>query len=140
MPILQYKDPDVVSKIKAVTNDSLHHALDTISTETTEILSVNALGPGSGKVIVILAPHEAASKLRSDVAVQSTSLSPSRVSDCSYSPGSYQTRSYTPRSALDLDIEIALFCDIIPNKYFKRLGDQGMLTSLFYVSGSSPHP
>ena len=68
----QYKDPDVVEEIKEVTSNSLHHAFDTISTEDTQKLTVQALAPGPGKIIVILDESQAAQELRPDVKIQCT--------------------------------------------------------------------
>ena len=64
---LQYRDPDVVSKIKSVTGDSIHLGLDTISTTESQILSVKTFAPGPGKLNTILSNSAEAQKLREDV-------------------------------------------------------------------------
>ncbi|KAI0089232.1 zinc-binding oxidoreductase ToxD [Irpex rosettiformis] len=65
--VFDYRDTDVVSKIKATTNDSIHIALDTISTADSQLLTVNAFAPGPGKLHLILVPSPPAQKVREDV-------------------------------------------------------------------------
>ena len=62
----------MVEKIKEITSNSLHHAFDTISTEDTQKLTVQALAPGPGKIIVILDENQAAQELRLDIKIQCT--------------------------------------------------------------------
>lgn len=66
----QYNDPAAVSQIREATKDSLHYALDTISTESSQIFTVNVFGPGPGELVIILQPEEKAEQLRPDVHVQ----------------------------------------------------------------------
>ena len=66
----QYKDPEAVSKIKELTKDSLHAAFDTIATRDAQLFTVKTLGPGPGKVIVLLMVQPEAETLRSDVTVE----------------------------------------------------------------------
>ncbi|KAI0337936.1 GroES-like protein [Trametopsis cervina] len=70
--VFDYKDPQVVEKIKAATKNSLHLALDTISSAETQSLVVRSLADGPGKIIVLQKPEEEAIKLRSDVTIQHT--------------------------------------------------------------------
>ncbi|KAH9844380.1 GroES-like protein [Rhodofomes roseus] len=70
--VFDYRDPDVVSKIKETTKNSLHHALDTISQESTQTLALNSYGPGPGKLITIQPLQEKAKQLRDDVEKQIT--------------------------------------------------------------------
>ncbi|KAH9938113.1 chaperonin 10-like protein [Fomitopsis serialis] len=70
--VFDYKDPEVVSKIKAATKSSLHYALDTISKEASQILTLNSFGPGQGKLVTILPLQEKAKQLRDDVQKQFT--------------------------------------------------------------------
>ncbi|KAI0796242.1 GroES-like protein [Irpex lacteus] len=65
--VLNYKDADVISKVKAVTGDTLHIGFDTISAKESQILSVKMYAPGPGKLHVILYPDSEAQKLREDV-------------------------------------------------------------------------
>jgi hypothetical protein len=68
--LFQYRDPDVVSKIKQVSGNSIHSALDTYSEGGSQEITVNILGPGTGKLVTILDPSEEAQKLRPDVVVE----------------------------------------------------------------------
>ena len=70
----QYNDPAVVSQIREATKESLYYALDTISRESTQVLTLNAFGPGPGKLVTILAVQEKAKQLRPDVQKQCTYL------------------------------------------------------------------
>ncbi|KZT71551.1 GroES-like protein [Daedalea quercina L-15889] len=70
--VFDYKDPDVVSRIKEATKNSLHWALDTISKESTQILTLNSFGAGPGKLVTILPLQEKAKQLRNDVQKQFT--------------------------------------------------------------------
>ncbi|KAJ3555876.1 hypothetical protein NM688_g2337 [Phlebia brevispora] len=70
--VLDYRDPEVLSKIKDLTGGSLHHALDTIATEQTQLLSVKVLGPGPGRAVFIMVPEAAAAQFRKDVEVKHT--------------------------------------------------------------------
>ncbi|KAH9941947.1 GroES-like protein [Amylocystis lapponica] len=55
--VFDYKDPDVVEKIKSVTGDSIRSVFDTISDATTQGISVRAVAPGGGKVVIVLGPE-----------------------------------------------------------------------------------
>jgi len=68
--VFDYKDPEVVAKVKAVTNNSLHAAFDTIAQLPTQSLTIQTFGPGAGKLVVIKPPQEDAQKLRKDVEIQ----------------------------------------------------------------------
>jgi len=70
--VFDYKDPDIVSKVKEVTKNSLHCGFDTICQLQTQTLSLKCFGPGPGKLIVIQPPQEEAQKLREDVRIQHT--------------------------------------------------------------------
>ncbi|KAI0069768.1 GroES-like protein [Panus rudis PR-1116 ss-1] len=72
--VFDYRDPDVVSKIKSLTGDSIHKALDTISTESSQVLSVKTFAPGPGKLLTILAPSSSAQKVNPEVELQFTLL------------------------------------------------------------------
>ncbi|KAI0797122.1 GroES-like protein [Abortiporus biennis] len=66
--VFDYKDPDVVEKIKEVTKDTVHHAFDTISIESSQIISVKVLAAGPGKLVVVQSPATEA-KFREDVPI-----------------------------------------------------------------------
>ncbi|KAI0636517.1 GroES-like protein [Trametes polyzona] len=54
--VFDYHDPDVVSKIKKATGDSVTKALDTISLKDSQRISAEALAPSGGKVVLVLSP------------------------------------------------------------------------------------
>ncbi|KAI0070948.1 NAD(P)-binding protein [Panus rudis PR-1116 ss-1] len=69
--VFNYRDPEAISKIKAVTGDSIHKAVDAISfDETSQIFSVKMFAPGPGKLITMRAPTQAARDVRSDIDLQ----------------------------------------------------------------------
>lgn len=68
-----------MEQLKAATHNSLHLALDAHSADGSQVLCVNALGLGPGKVIVVLAADKSAQKLRDDVVVQRELFTPPRV-------------------------------------------------------------
>ncbi|KAK7694089.1 hypothetical protein QCA50_003665 [Cerrena zonata] len=70
--VFDYRDPDVVNKIKEVTGDSIHIGFDTVSLESSQKISIQTFAPGPGKLLVILPPSKAAQEIRSDVLVQVT--------------------------------------------------------------------
>ncbi|KAL4247034.1 zinc-containing alcohol dehydrogenase family protein [Abortiporus biennis] len=71
--VFDYKDPSVVDKIKGVTHNTLHHVYDTISSPSSQILSIKALAPGPGTVITVTVVTEEAKKLRhEDVHIEHT--------------------------------------------------------------------
>lgn len=68
---IQYRDPDVVTKIKDVTSDSIHKALDAISEASSQTTAIQAFAPGSGKLVTVLSVAAEAQALREDVVIQS---------------------------------------------------------------------
>ncbi|KAI0796243.1 GroES-like protein [Irpex lacteus] len=85
--IFDYKDPEVVSKIKSTTGDSLHLALDTVSTKDSQTLSVKTFAPGPGKLHLILFPDPEAQKLRDDVKFTASLLYSAFGADYTYPNG-----------------------------------------------------
>ncbi|KAH9941955.1 GroES-like protein [Amylocystis lapponica] len=63
--VFDYKDPDVVEKIKSVTGDSIRSVFDTISDATTQGISARAVAPGGGRVAIV----NPGSNTRADVQV-----------------------------------------------------------------------
>jgi len=63
-----YKDPEVVQKVKAATGDSIKAALDTISLKDSQEISVKAIAPSGGKLVLLLDPIKEA-LVRDDVEV-----------------------------------------------------------------------
>lgn len=54
--VFDYKDPDVVAKIKQATGDSITKALDAISLKDSQRITAEALAPSGGKVVLVLQP------------------------------------------------------------------------------------
>lgn len=94
--VFDYKDPDVITKVKEATGSSIHNAFDTISTIESQILSIQTFAPGPGKLLTIQAPQTDAQKLREDVKVQHTLLY-----TCHGRAFSYGTRAHYPASPED---------------------------------------
>ncbi|KAI0070949.1 GroES-like protein [Panus rudis PR-1116 ss-1] len=70
--VFDYKDPDVVSKVKAATGDSIHRGFDTISKSSSQILSAKFFAPSPGKLIVILIPESTVKDIKPDLDLQLT--------------------------------------------------------------------
>lgn len=68
--IFDYRDQDIVEKIKEVTGDTLEAGLDTIVEEKTQEICVKAFGKKGGKLVVIQGPRKSVVGLRKDVQVQ----------------------------------------------------------------------
>ncbi|RPD66609.1 GroES-like protein [Lentinus tigrinus ALCF2SS1-7] len=64
--VFDYRDPEVVAKIKAVTGDSLTRVFDAISEVDSQRISAASLGPAGEKIIVLLSPQPGATD-RTDV-------------------------------------------------------------------------
>ncbi|KAL7283725.1 hypothetical protein ACG7TL_003162 [Trametes sanguinea] len=52
--VFDYADPEVVSKVKAASDDSIRFGLDTISLRESQTISAEVIAPGGGKVVHIL--------------------------------------------------------------------------------------
>jgi len=72
--VFNYRDPNIVKKIKDVTGDSIHIVLDAYSEEESQLICIKAFGPGGGRLMLV--QHEAPyiRRLRKDVTVESTML------------------------------------------------------------------
>lgn len=70
--VFDYKDPEVVEKVKAATGDSIRAAIDTISLQDTLTITSHALAPSGGKVISLLGPPKEIP--RNDVEIMPTSI------------------------------------------------------------------
>lgn len=71
--VFDYRDPQVVEKIKKGTGDKIHVAVDTISEPDTQVTTVRVLAESKpGKVIVILPVIEGARNFRKDVEIIAT--------------------------------------------------------------------
>lgn len=66
--MFDYRDPEIISKIKAVTGDSIKRALDTIAVKESLRMTAEAIWPQGGKVNVILPPDPEATS-RNDVEI-----------------------------------------------------------------------
>ncbi|KAH8103403.1 GroES-like protein [Cristinia sonorae] len=66
--ILDYRDPTAaIAKIKETTGNSIHHALDAVSSPDTQIFTVKTFAPGRAKLLVIVHISPEAQALRPDV-------------------------------------------------------------------------
>ncbi|KAI0647512.1 GroES-like protein [Trametes meyenii] len=54
--VFDYKDTEVVAKVKRATGDSITKAFDTISLEESQHISAGALSPRGGTVVLVLSP------------------------------------------------------------------------------------
>ena len=71
----QYRDPQVVDKLKKGAGDKIHLAVDTISEPDTQATTVRVLAENKpGKIIVILRPSDEARGIRKDVDIICTSI------------------------------------------------------------------
>jgi len=69
---IQYRDPDLLAKVKSVTGDTLQIALDCFSSPQSQKFSVEAMGAKGGKVSLVTSPNPEAAILRNDVSLQCT--------------------------------------------------------------------
>ncbi|KAI1784002.1 chaperonin 10-like protein [Ganoderma leucocontextum] len=67
--VFDYRDPEVVSKIKKATGDSLTKAVDAIAELDSQRICAESLGPSGGKVVLVQSAEEEATK-RKDVVLQ----------------------------------------------------------------------
>jgi NADPH:quinone reductase-like Zn-dependent oxidoreductase len=70
---MQYRDPDLLAKVRAVTGDTLRIALDCFSSPESQQFSVEAIGTEGGKVFTVSRLNPEAAALRSDVSLQCAS-------------------------------------------------------------------
>ncbi len=76
---IDYREPDLVSKIKEATGDSVKYGADMIADDETKKITVQAIGPSGGKVVG-LNPMQSTEVDRKDVAFSSaSSKSPRRI-------------------------------------------------------------
>jgi NADPH:quinone reductase-like Zn-dependent oxidoreductase len=68
--IIDYKDPDVVNKIKEVSGDSIAVALDAWSAPDTQATCVRSFRPEGGRLVVITVANAEAAGLRPEVELQ----------------------------------------------------------------------
>ncbi|KAI0723808.1 GroES-like protein [Cerioporus squamosus] len=64
--VFDYKDPDVVSKVKAAADDSIRSAFDAVSSADAQAISAAVIAPTGGKLIHVL-PVDPAVTSRTDV-------------------------------------------------------------------------
>lgn len=64
--VFDYRDADVVAKVKQVTGDSVTKALDAISLKESQRISAQVIAPTGGKVVLVLGP-EAGATDRKDI-------------------------------------------------------------------------
>ena len=73
LEVFDYHDPDVVSKIKKATRDSIKRAFDAISESDTQRISAESMAP-SGGLLILTRPAQPEVTSRKDVKFQRTSL------------------------------------------------------------------
>ncbi|OBZ73980.1 Protein TOXD [Grifola frondosa] len=66
--VFDYRDPEVVQKVKDAAGDSIRAALDTISTKESQAISARTIAPAGGKLVLLL-PPEPEAKVREDVEI-----------------------------------------------------------------------
>ncbi|TFK92238.1 GroES-like protein [Polyporus arcularius HHB13444] len=71
---IDYREPDLVSKIKEATGDSVKYGADMIADDETKKITVQAIGPSGGKVVG-LNPMQSTEVDRKDVVFSNTLLS-----------------------------------------------------------------
>ena len=75
---LQYKDPDVVQKVKDAAGNKISHVLDAKSGNDTQLASVKILAEDKpGKIVLVLPQAEGIQDVRKDVQLTSSSTSES---------------------------------------------------------------
>lgn len=73
----QYRDPDMVQKVKDVAGNKITHVFDTITGNDTQFTAVKVLEEGKpGKVVIVLPHAEGVQDVRKDVQVKSSSYLP----------------------------------------------------------------
>ena len=77
--VFDYRDPEVVTKIKAATGNSIKSALDTISEKESLRITADSIGSQGGKVVVLLPPSPEATS-RKDVEFKRECLHPFQAS------------------------------------------------------------
>ena len=55
--VLQYKDPEMVQKVKDATGNKIHHVLDAVSGSDTQFTSVKILAEDKPGRVIIIWPH-----------------------------------------------------------------------------------
>lgn len=68
--VFDYRDSDMIQKVKAATGDTIQVVIDTVSEKETQFTAIKALAEGApGRLLVILPLVEGISDIRSDVQV-----------------------------------------------------------------------
>lgn len=71
--VFDYRDPDVVSKIKKASGDSIKKAVDAISEKESQRIAAEAIAPSGGEIVLVLGPQPDATS-RTDVKFKRTCL------------------------------------------------------------------
>jgi len=75
--VFDYRDTDMIPKVKAATGDTIHVVIDTVSEKETQFTAIKALAEGApGRLLVILPLVEGISDIRKDVEIICSSLFP----------------------------------------------------------------
>jgi len=74
---LQYRDPEMVQKVKDATGNKISHVLDAVSGSDTQFTSVKILAEDKPGKVVLVQPHvDGIQNVRKDVQVTSSSTFP----------------------------------------------------------------
>ena len=72
--VYQYRDPDMVQKVKDAAGNKISHVLDAVAGSDTQLTSVKILAEDKpGKVVIVLPHAEGVQDVRKDVQVTSPS-------------------------------------------------------------------
>lgn len=70
---MQYRDPEMIQKVKDAAGNKIHHALDTVSGNDTQFTAIKALAEDKAGKLTLLLPHaEGIQDVRKDVQVASS--------------------------------------------------------------------
>ncbi|EIW60398.1 GroES-like protein [Trametes versicolor FP-101664 SS1] len=97
--VFDYRDADVVAKIKQTTGDSVTKALDAISLKESQRISAEVIAPTGGKVVLVLGP-EAGATDRKDVQFILTLIYTSLGREFGFGPGSHYPVSSEDRAQM----------------------------------------
>lgn len=120
--ILQYKDPDVIEKLKEATGDGIHLALDAISIHETHAFTVRVLALGvKGRVVTLSPTTDQVKAMRKDVEII-----------CTFVPTPAPTFPLLTRTALFVDTIIYTAFGVKEGNLFPDDGERENLSSFIY--------
>ena len=82
--LLQYRDPEMVQKVKDAAGNQISHVFDTVASKDTQLASIKILAEDKpGKILIVLPHAEGVQDVRKDVQITS-SVYPSLPNDESH--------------------------------------------------------